>query len=179
MRRGEALALRWKQDVQDKSQTLRISGSLSRQGGKLVRSGTTKTKDSRRDFPNTDEVADVLRRIKVRTATDRLRAGSKWVDSGFVFVTEFGEPVDPRNALRALKVAASRAELEDIGIHTLRHTAAALMLNNGVPMHVVSKLLGHSSISITVDIYGHITNDVTRDAADVLSAALRSARAIR
>ena len=90
-----------------------------------------------------------------------------------VFTTQLGEPCDPRNVLRALKVVARRAGLGDIGLHTLRHSAAAVMLVNGVPLKVVSEMLGHASIGITGDIYGHVSPEVSREALSRLSAALR------
>jgi hypothetical protein len=120
----------------------------------------------------------VLERIKERTKQDRRDTRQLWRETGFVFVTDVGEPCDPRNALRALKSSADKAGLENIGLHTLRHSAASVMLNNGVPITVVSQILGHSGISITVDVYGHVAPDVSRGALDVLAAArlLRRAR---
>jgi integrase len=89
-----------------------------------------------------------------------------------VFTTEFGEPCDPRNALRALKVAAASAGLPGAGLHTLRQSAASVMLTHGVPLKVVSEILGHSSIAITGDVYGHVAPDVSRDAVAILGAVL-------
>jgi integrase len=89
-----------------------------------------------------------------------------------VFTTEFGEPCDPRNALRALKVAATRAGLPGAGLHTLRHSVASVMLTHGVPLKVVSEILGHSSIAIPGDVYGHVAPDVSRDAVAILGAVL-------
>ncbi|WP_127572507.1 tyrosine-type recombinase/integrase [Georgenia faecalis] len=70
------------------------------------------------------------------------------------------------------RVAAARAGLPDVGLHTLRHTAATVMLLNGVPLKVVSDILGHSSITITADIYGHVTTEAARDALARLSSDL-------
>ena len=81
-------------------------------------------------------------------------------------------PCDPRHALRALKSAATKAGMEGIGLHTLRHSAATTMLTNGVPLKVVSEILGHASIVITADIYGHVSPDVSREALATLSASL-------
>ena len=69
-----------------------------------------------------------------------------------MFTTETGEPCDSRNALRALQVAATRAGLPHAGLHTLRHSAASVMLTHGVPLKVVSEILGHSSIAIIGDV---------------------------
>jgi len=107
-----------------------------------------------------------------RQRAERLHAGSQWVQTPFVFTTELGEPCDPRNALRALKAASAKAGLPGIGLHTLRHSSASVMIVNGVPLKVVSEILGHASIAITGDVYGHVSPDVSREALDRLSAAL-------
>jgi integrase len=93
-------------------------------------------------------------RIRLEQAQERLRAGSWWHQTGYVFTTSSGEPYEPRNALRAFKAAAKRAGLPtSVGLHTLRHTAASVMLENGVPLKIVSEILGHASVAITGDIY--------------------------
>ena len=91
----------------------------------------------------------MLREVHTSQAEERLRAGSAWQQTGYVFTTELGTPYEPRNALRALQAAARQVGLPDIGLHTLRHSAAAVMLVNGVPLKVVSEVLGHASIGIT------------------------------
>lgn len=126
-----------------------------------------------------DPAMKVLSRVQQRTATEGDMAHQLWIDSKFVFVTEIGEPCDSRNALRALQSAAKRAGLTGVGLHTLRHSAASVMLSNGVPISVVSQLLGHSGISITVDVYGHVSPDVSRNALDVLGSVLSQPGSIR
>lgn len=170
LRRGEALALKWR-DIDLKEQTLRVRGTLARIDGALTVTDPKSAK-SRRTIPLSDPAVEILTRVKQRTAFERRRAAQLWVDSGFVFVTDIGEPCDPRNALRALTVAAKSAALSGVGLHTLRHSAASVMLSNGVPITVVSQLLGHSGISITVDVYGHVSPDVSREAFNVLATAL-------
>jgi integrase len=78
----------------------------------------------------------------------------------------------PTSSTDSLKVAAARAGLPDVGLHTLRHSAASVMLTHGVPLKVVSDILGHSSIAITGDVYGHVAPDVSRDALDILGDVL-------
>lgn len=172
LRRGEALALKWRSHVKEDDGWLKIRGTLTRQDGELVIT-STKTAKSRREVPITDRTAAILQQLRARQVSERDAAGSQWHDTGFVFTTAFGEPCDPRNALRALKAAAEQAGLPTIGLHTLRHSAASTMLANGVPLKVVSEILGHSSISITGDIYGHVSPDISVSAMQVLSDALR------
>ena len=97
----------------------------------------------------------VLKSHRATQAAEKLRAGEHWTDSGLVFATEFGRPVEPRNILRTIELAAKKAGVEGIGVHTLRHSAATAWLDAGVHIKAVADLLGHSSISITGDIYGH------------------------
>ena len=170
LRRGEALALRWS-DVDLDAGVLRVRGTLARVDGALVVT-EPKTAKSRRSVPLSSTAQRVLREVHTSQAEERLRAGSAWQQTGYVFTTELGTPYEPRNALRALQAAARQVGLPDIGLHTLRHSAAAVMLVNGVPLKVVSEVLGHASIGITGDIYGHVSPDVSRDALARLSEAL-------
>jgi site-specific recombinase XerD len=146
-------------------------GTLARVDGALIIT-EPKTTKSRRSVPLSVTAERVLREVRTTQAADRLKAGSAWQPTGYVFTTQLGEPCDPRNVLRALKAVAKRAGLADIGLHTLRHSAAAVMLVNGVPLKVVSEVLGHASIGITGDIYGHVSPDVAREALGRLSEAL-------
>jgi len=170
LRRGEALALRWA-DVRLDRCELSIKGSLTRRGRELVVSDA-KTQRSRRVVSLSPAMVRLITEHRAEQVAERLRAGNLWEDTGFIFATEFGCPVDPRNLLRTTTIAAKRARLPQISVHTLRHTYATTALLNGVPMHVVSRNLGHSSIMISADIYGHLTDDAARSAALVVSNAL-------
>jgi integrase len=169
LRRGEALALRWA-DVDLEKGLLRVRGTLARVQGRLVVT-EPKTARSKRFVPLSAPAERLLQKVRATQDDERRRAGSVWRETGFVFTTVTGEPCDPRNALRALKVAAEKAGLPHAGLHTLRHSAASVMLTSGVPLKVVSEILGHSSIAITGDVYGHVAPDVARGAMDILGAA--------
>lgn len=97
-----------------------------------------KTERSRRTIPISAATAAVLEAVHESQTADRAACGDSWSDTGLVFTTELGQPIDPRNASRAMSIAARKAGLDGVGIHTLRHTAASTMLEAGVPLRTVS-----------------------------------------
>jgi integrase len=146
LRRGEALALHWS-DIDFDAKLMRVRGTR-RVAGELVVT-ETKTPRSRRVIPLSPAAERLLRDVRANQRVERLRAGSMWQPTPYVFKTELGEPCDPRNALRALKAAAKSAGLpSSVGLHTLRHSAASVMLSAGVPLKVVSEVFGHASVAI-------------------------------
>jgi integrase len=161
MRRGETLALRWSDIDLDKG-SAQIARTVSRVDGELVFT-PPKSKRARR-VPLSPGVVAMLKRHRTAQKQDRLRAGNQWTDAGLVFTTEVGTAVDPRNLLRVVQNAAKTAKLSGIGTHTLRHSAATAWLESGVHIKAVSDLLGHSSIAITGDVYGHTSDDTARAA---------------
>jgi len=105
------------------------------------------------------------------------RSHPGWQESGYVFTSSTGTPLDPSNVRSAFAQLCQRAALGHWTIHELRHTAASLMLSAGVPLHVVSDVVGHSSITVTKDVYGHLVADDRERASDAISSVLyRSAR---
>jgi integrase len=170
LRRGEAVALRWT-DIDLDAGLLAVRGTLGRIGGKLVIS-EPKTDRSRRTVPLGAPLVAMLRTHHAHQAAEQLRAGEQWQHSGLVFTTELGGPVDPRNILRTVELAATRAGMDGVGVHTLRHSAAVAWLEAGVHIKAIADLLGHSSIAVTGDIYGHTSDDTARTAVDGLIDAL-------
>lgn len=168
LRRGEALALRWR-DVDLEAETLRVAGTLSRVGGTLIVT-EPKTAQSRRVLPIGPKVAALFRERRAAQEVERVSAES-WHSSELVWTTDSGTPVEPRNVLRAVSVAAKRAGLDGVGVHTLRHSAASIMLGRGESLKAVSEQLGHSSVAITGDVYGFLAPDVKRSAAAALDGA--------
>lgn len=170
LRKGEALALRWDRVDLDAG-TLRVAATLGRISDRLVIS-EPKTDRARRTVPLSPAVMALLGRHKATQAAEKRRAGNQWRDSGLVITTEFGGPVDPRSFLRVTEVAAKAAGVEGVGVHTLRHSAAVAWLESGVHIKAVADLLGHSSIAITGDVYGHTSDDTARAAVDGLAGRL-------
>ncbi len=170
LRRGEAVALSWS-NVNLDGGTIRVEATLSRVGKELLIT-EPKTDRSHRTVPLSPAVVALLKTQKARQAAERLRAGNQWTDTGLVFTTELGTAVDPRNILRTVELAAKKAGIDKTGVHTLRHSAATGWLESGVHIKAVSDLLGHSSISVTGDVYGHTSDDTARKAIDGWSGTL-------
>jgi len=170
LRRGEALALTWA-DVDLDGAVLKVRGTLGRIGGQLVVT-EPKTAKSRRALRLSPAVVALLKAHRKVQAAERIKAANVWHESGYVFTTETGQPVDPRNLLRALTAAANRAGLAGVGVHTLRHSAASALLEAGTGLKTVSDMLGHSSVAITGDIYQHVSDGAAQAAADALSSAI-------
>lgn len=170
LRKGEALALRWDHVDLDGGQ-LKVVSTLSRIGKRLVIS-EPKTAKARRVIPLSPAVVTLLRRHRTTQKADQLKAGEHWTDSGLVFTTEFGTAVDPSSFLRVVRVAAQQAGVSGAGVHTLRHSVAVGWLESGVHIKAVADLLGHSSIAITGDVYGHVSDIAARSAVDGWSGVL-------
>ncbi|NSW89291.1 MAG: tyrosine-type recombinase/integrase [Firmicutes bacterium] len=94
--------------------------------------------------------------------------------NGLVFITETGNHVQPRNFDRTLKGILKRARLEKIRIHDLRHTFALLSLQAGTDIKTLQNDLGHENISTTLDKYGHVNEQMKREAANRRSELLKS-----
>ena len=123
-------------------------------------------------MPLSPAVVAMLRKHRTEQKAEKLRAGDQWTETGLVFTTELGAAVDPRNFLRVIEGAAAAAGAQGVGVHTLRHSAAVSWLEAGVHIKAVADMLGHSSISITGDIYGHTSDGTARAAVDGWSGVL-------
>jgi integrase len=137
--------------------------------------GEPKTARSRRrrTLPETAIVA--LREHRRRHLQERLAAGPIWQDGGrrLVFVTTDGQPIDGIHLLRYRFLPILRqAGLPRIRFHDLRHTAATLLLLQGINPKIVSELLGHSSVAITLDLYSHVLPDMQQQAAAAMDMVL-------
>ena len=168
LREGELLGLRW-QDVDLDAGTLAVRHTLQRVTRTLAE---PKTDRARRVVPLPRTVVDVLREQRRRQLQDRFAAGPMWRDGDYVFASPSGRPQDPRNVLRAYQSALERAGLPRQPFHHLRHAYATFQLEAGEELANVSKILGHSDLSTTADLYAHLTPTTQRRAADRMDAIL-------
>lgn len=180
LRRGEALGLRWAGFDVD-SGTLKVTHSVKRvrdhtDAGRRTRLvlGELKTARSRRTLFLTPELVELIRVQRVRLAEQRISLGEAWQDFGLIFPSGVGTPRDPDNLSHTFSRIAGRAGLGHWHVHELRHSGASLMLAQGTDLYVVSEVLGHSSVAITKDIYGHLVEGQKRSAATLMSNVLLS-----
>lgn len=131
-----------------------------------------KSERSRRVIALPGVAVAALRRHRVRQLESRLLAGSQWQESGFVFTSSVGTPMEPRNVTRQFKALLQQAELPNVRIHDLRHSCATLLLAQGVNPRVVMETLGHSQVSLTLNTYSHVLPVLQQDAASKMDALL-------
>jgi integrase len=177
LRRGELLGLSWRDvDLESTPATLTVRQALNRTGTGLVLK-QPKTRESRRTIHLPAPTVAALKRHRAKQAEERLKVGDLWQpapdDADLVFRTEIGTAIDPNNFGRAVRQLCKDAGLPGTwSPHALRHSAASLLLAQGVPLKVVSELLGHSSIRVTADVYSHLIDDAKTEAADAMATAL-------
>lgn len=171
LRQGEVLGLWW-EDVDLDAGTLRVRRALQRQRAEGLVFTEPKTARSRRTVSLPGPLEDALRAHRARQHRERLAAGSIWKNSPCVFTTETGCSIDPRNDYRSFKSLLKSAGLRDARLHDLRHTAASLLLLQGVAPRVVMEVLGHSQISLTMNTYSHVVPELKRDAAERMGEVL-------
>jgi integrase len=174
MRKGELLALHWN-DVDMDNRTLRVSKTVQRLGSQGLVTGTPKTMRSRRTIPLPAQVIRTLVEHRKAQDAERATAGDAWQSNGLVFASKSGGLLDPKHVNRILDSLAEEAGVRRIRFHDLRHTCATLLLGQGVAPRTVMEVLGHSQMSITTDLYGHVMPTTLRDAADAMDAALGGA----
>jgi integrase len=102
-----------------------------------------------------DPVVATLRAHRGRQLAERMLAGGAWTDTGLVFTTELGTPIDPSNLRRAFQRLTNHAGLGRWTPNELRHSAASLLSAAGVPLEVIADVLGHSSTRMLQQHYRH------------------------
>ena len=174
MRLGELMAVRWA-DVDLELGSLYVRGTLIRTSGN-VHIAEPKTARSRRRIELTALAVDAIRRHRVGQNEERLRLGDAWANKDLAFCNEVGDFLSETHLRRkSFAPLLRRAGLPHMRFHDLRHTAATLLLARGVHPKIVSEMLGHSSIAITLDLYSHVTPTMQRETAAVMDSVLSGA----
>ncbi len=167
MRQGELLGLKWS-DIDWNHSTLQIKRQLQYIVGKGLVFSDLKTHFSLRAIKLGSNMLNELRAHRRRQEVEINRVGKKWKDNSLIFPSSVGTPTNPSNLVWGFKKLLKMAGLPSIRFHDLRHTAATLMISHGVPVNVVSKILGHSKVSVTLNIYAHSNTDMQEQAAKIM-----------
>jgi integrase len=169
LRQGELLGLRW-DAIDSQKRTLRVSYALQRID-KQLQLVEPKSERSRRTLPLPEIALNALRTHRVRQLEEKMAAGDDWSDTGFVFTTDTGKPIDARNLIRKFHSLLEKAKVTRRPFHSLRHSCASFLLMQNVPSRTVMDILGHSQISLTLNTYQHVMPSMLREAATAMDSA--------
>ena len=173
LRQGEALALTWADiRLDDAAPVVSINKTLQRVSGVGLVTSPPKTTKSVRDLLLPPSLVEALRAHRHQQRSSFLGLGLPWSDQRPVFATPRGTHRDPTNDRRAWASVLARAGVAYVKPHAARHSAATLMLSAGVELSLVADALGHASVSITADIYGHLPREAVGHATAAVAARL-------
>jgi integrase len=172
LRQGELLGLKW-DDVDMEAGTLQVRRTLTMAAESGPVLSAPKTKGSRRTVRLSQTALETLRSHLARQLEEIDRVGSLWRENSLIFASELGEPLSRQYVTaRRFRPLLERAELPQIRFHDLRHTCATLLLSKNVNPKVVSEMLGHATIAITLDTYSHVLPTMQESAAKAMEDAL-------
>jgi integrase len=171
LRQSEALGLRWADVDLDKG-TLSVRRGLHRVSGQGFVYEEPKAERSRRTLALPSQLAEGLRAQRSAQLGERAAAGPLWEDNDLVFSQPNGRPIERKSDWHAWKALLKEAGVREVRLHDGRHTAATLLLSEGVHPRVVMEVLGHAQMRTTTDTYSHVMPAVDRDAADRMGRAL-------
>ena len=173
LRRGEILGLTWDDvDRAEDAVVLQIRHQLVRDknGVHLV---DLKTVGSRRTLHLSRPLVDILERHRVRQEAEELVRGKRWHnDHELIFTSNIGTPLDPDEFGKTVPKICVEAGLGHWSIHELRHSCASLLIAMEVPIEVVAEQMGHASIRVTKDVYGHLMPRSRAKAAEAMRSML-------
>jgi integrase len=187
-RRGEALGLRWDDIDLERGRAIVRQQIVQLDGDEFpcawcggshrgLLFGKPKTRSGEaRNIDLDAGVVGVLMAHRLQQDAQRAQWGSAYSDHGLVFARADGNPISPERVTKRFRELVKAAGLRPVRLHDLRHGRASLLLASGTDIALVSKLLGHSSISITSDTYSHLLAGVGREAAERASALVPRAR---
>jgi integrase len=171
MRQGELLGLKWR-DIDLDAGWLHIHATVRKLRGNFI-FAAPKTKRSRRGVALTALAIEALRHHRNRQTQKRAVVGAAWQENDLVFPDATGRPMDGKYMLKhCFRPLLRRAGLPPIRFHDLRHTAATLLLGQGIHPKVVAEMLGHTTITITLDTYSHVLPEMQREATVKLDRLL-------
>lgn len=171
LRQGELLGLKWS-DLDWTSRRIQVQRQVQRRKGDGLVFCEPKSASGRRVIVLGKSTIEKLREYNNNQLKESILLGEKWQDHDLIFPSPIGTPLDPSNVLKAYKDCLKRAGLPNLRFHDLRHSAATLMLQQGVNPKIVSERLGHSDISLTLNTYSHVLPPMQEEAAEKMDDLL-------
>lgn len=166
LRLGELLGLQWK-DVDWEKMEIQVRRTLGRRvafengvpKGTAIVIGDTKTFSSRRKVPLTADTIQKLQDFRAKQEAIKSFAGEAYVDGDFLLASDLGKHYEPGHYAELFASLVKQAGLEEANFHCLRHSFATRCIEAGMDIYVVSKLLGHTTPTTTLNRYGHLLPD--------------------
>ena len=171
LRRGEALGLKWS-NIDFNNKVIKIRNNYVMASGKPTLLDNTKTATSTREIVVTDRIIRILKDHQRKQKKLQVQLGTKYHKSEFVCTWSDGKQFHPSHMSRAFKLRMKKLGLPEIRFHDLRHSNGALMIAQNVPMKGASERLGHSTIVVTNDFYGHVERSVQEQIAETIDKAI-------
>ncbi|NLN70318.1 MAG: site-specific integrase [Chloroflexi bacterium] len=165
MRKGELIGLKWG-DLDWDTHQLNVQRQVQRVPGEGLKYSQPKTAAGRRMIYLGSDTLQSLKEHLQRQWFEREFMGNRWQDHDLIFPSSIGTPLSQSNLDRDFKKLLREAELPNIRFHDLRHTAASLMLKQGVSIKVVQERLGHSNAAMTLNVYSHVMPGMQEEVAE-------------
>jgi len=173
LRRGEVNGMRW-ENIDFTTGFLHVRVQIKRISGTGVHLCELKTKKSRRSLRMPRFVIDALLRRQLIQEAQRIKAGAKWKETGFVFTGPHGDVIAPEKINEVHKEMLERANLPHVRFHDLRHACATLLLSKGVTLKMIQEILGHANFQITADLYSHLVEALRDEATNAMNEIFNS-----
>lgn len=173
MRRGELLGLTW-DCVDFKKGTIRIEKQLQREkkrGGQYIFVSLKNGKA--RAITPAPFVMKLLKRHRAKQTEQRLKAGPLWEDSNLVFTDERGHHLNGETIYKNFKRIAEKLGIPSARLHDLRHTYAVAAIRSGDDIKTIQGNLGHATAAFTLDVYGHVTEEMKKASADRMETYIK------
>jgi integrase len=168
LRLGELMGLKWNH-INFDNNTIEIVQANQYLPGKGLFTKDPKTETSKRLITMPKEIMDLLKNYKKEQNIEKLKKGSLWTDTGYIFTQWNGKPMYPYTFSEWFPKFLKKHGLRHITFHQLRHTSATLLINAGENIRAISARLGHSNTSTTMNIYAHALKSADKDAADKIA----------